>query len=74
MQAEELSPHKLRDHAYEYKSPFRLKEDNLSQKNYQNQSRHPGLFHIEQELRESLIQEKVYMLYMLVYMLLISRL
>ena len=56
MQKEDLPSHKLQDHAYEYKNPFRLKEDNLSQRNYQNQLSHPGLSHIEQECQESLIQ------------------
>ena len=37
---------------------FRLKEDNLSQRNCQNQLSHPGLSHIEKESQESLIQEK----------------
>ena len=37
MQREVLLSHKLRDHAYEYYNPLRLKEDNLSQKNFQNQ-------------------------------------
>ena len=33
MQKEVLLSHKLRDHAYEYQNPFKLKEDNLSQRN-----------------------------------------
>ena len=37
VQREVLLSHKLRDHAYEYYNPLRLKEDNLSQKNFQNQ-------------------------------------
>ena len=45
MQKEVLPSHKLRDHAYEYYNPFRLKEDNLSQRNCQNQFSHPGLSH-----------------------------
>ena len=53
MQKEDLPSHKLRDHAYEYKNVFGLKEDNLSQRNCQNQLSHPGLSHIEQECRES---------------------
>ena len=44
---EDLPSHKLRDHAYEYRNPFRLQEDNLSQRNCQNQLSHPGLSHIE---------------------------
>ena len=48
MQKEDLPSHKLRDHPYEYYNPFRLKEDNLSQRNCQNQLSHPGLSHIEQ--------------------------
>ena len=52
--------HKLEDHAYEYQNPFGLKEDNLSQRNFQNQLSHPGLFHIEQECQESLIQGKIH--------------
>ena len=49
VQKEVLLSHKLRDHAYEYKNPFRLKEDNLSQRNCRNQLSHPGLSHTEQE-------------------------
>ena len=60
MQKEVLLSHKLRDHAYEYQNPFELKEDNLSQRNYQNQLNHPGLSHIEQEYLESLIQGKIH--------------
>ena len=60
MQKEDLPSHKLRDHAYEYLNPFRLKEDNLSQRNCQNQLSHPGLSHIEQECQESLIQGKIH--------------
>ena len=37
VQREVLLSHKLRDHAYEYYNPLRLKEDYLSQKNFQNQ-------------------------------------
>ena len=59
-QKEDLPSHKLRDHAYEHENPFRLKEDNLSQRNCQNQLSYPGLSHIEQECQESLIQEKIY--------------
>ena len=33
VQKEVLLSHKLRDHAYEYQNPFKLKEDNLSQRN-----------------------------------------
>ena len=52
--------HKLQDHTYEYYNPFRLKEDNLSQRNCQNQLSHPGLSHTEQECQESLIQGKIH--------------
>ena len=55
-----LLSHNLRDHAYEYQNPFRLKEDNLSQRNCQNQLSNPGLPHTEQECQESLIQEKIH--------------
>ena len=53
MQKEVLLSHKLQDHAYESQIPFGLKEDNLSQRNYQNQFSHPSLFHIELECQES---------------------
>ena len=32
VQKEVLLSHKLRDHAYEYQNPFKLKEDNLTEK------------------------------------------
>ena len=60
VQNEVLPSHKLRDHAYEYENPFRLKEDNLPQRNCQNQLSHLGLSHIEQECQESLIQGKIH--------------
>ena len=60
MQKEVLSSHKLQDHAIEYQNPFRLKEDNLSQRNCLNQLSHPGLSHIEQECQENLIQGKIH--------------
>ena len=60
VQKEVLPSHKLQDHAYEYQNPFALKEDNLSQRNCQHQLSHLGLFHIEQECQESLIQEKTH--------------
>ena len=60
MQKEVLPSHKLRGHAYEYKNPFGLKEDNLSQGNCQNQLSHPGLSLIEQECQESLFQGKIH--------------
>ena len=44
MQKEVLLSHKLQDHAYEYQNPFKLQEDNLSQRNCQNQLSDPGLF------------------------------
>ena len=37
-----LPSHKLWSHAYEYYNPFGFKEDNLSQRNFQNQWSHPG--------------------------------
>ena len=54
VQKEVLLSHKPQDHAYEYQNPFKLKEDNLSQRNCQNQLSHPGLSHTEQECQESL--------------------
>ena len=60
MQKEVLLSHKLQDHAYEYQNPFKLKEDNLSERNCQNQLSHPGLSCIEQEYQESLIQGKIH--------------
>ena len=59
VQKEVLLSHKLRDHAYEYKNPFVLKEDNLSQRNCQNQLSRPGSYHTEHEHQESLILEKI---------------
>ena len=60
VQKKVLLSHKLQDHAYEYQNPFKLKEDNLSQRNCQNQLSHPGLSHTEQECQESLIQGKIH--------------
>ena len=60
VQEEVLLSHKLRDYAYEYQIPFKLKEDNASQSNCQNQLCHPGLSHIEQECQENLIQGKIH--------------
>ena len=60
MQKEVLLSYKQRDHAYEYQNPFKLKENNLSQRNCQNQLSHPGLSHTEQECQESLIQGKIH--------------
>ena len=37
----------------------RIKEDNLSHRNCQNQLSHPRLSHTEQECQESLIQGKI---------------
>ena len=37
VQKEVLLSHKLQGHAYEYQNLFKLKEDNLSQRNCQNQ-------------------------------------
>ena len=59
-QKEVLPSHKLLDHAYEHKDPVELKEDNLSQRNCQNQLRHPGLPLIEQECQKSLIERKIH--------------
>ena len=53
VQKEVLLSHKLRDYAYKYQNPFRLNEDNLSQRNYQNQLSHPGLSHTEQEQKRT---------------------
>ena len=60
VQKEVLLSHKLKDHAYEYQNPFELKEGNLSERNRQNQLRHPSLSHTEQECQESLIQGKIH--------------
>ena len=60
MQEEVLLSHKLRDYGYEYQNPFKLKEDNASQSNCQNQLSHPGLSHTEQECQESFIQGKIH--------------
>ena len=46
--------------AYGYYNPFRLKGDNISQRNRQSQLNHAGLCHIEQECQESLIQGKIH--------------
>ena len=42
------------------KNLFRLKEDNPSQRNCQNELSQPSLSHIEQECQESLIQGKIH--------------
>ena len=60
MQKEVLTSYKLWENAYKYYNSFRLMDDNLSQRNYQNQSSHPDLFYQEQECQESLIQEKIH--------------
>ena len=60
VQKEVLFSHKPQDHAYEDQNPFKLKQDNLSQRNYQNQLSHPGLSHTEQECQESLTQGKIH--------------
>ena len=60
VQKEVFLSHKLRDHAYEYKNPFGLKEDHLSQRNCQNQLSHLGVSHTEQECQKSLIQGKIH--------------
>ena len=60
MQKEVPLSHKLKDHPYEYKNPFRLKEDNLSYRNEQNQLSYPGFSHIEQKYQESLILGKIH--------------
>ena len=59
VEKEVLFSYKLWDCAYEHKNPFRLKEDNLSQRNVQNQLSHPGLSDTGQECQESLIQGKI---------------
>ena len=59
VQKEVLLSHTLREHAYQYKNPFRLKKDNLSWRNCQNQLSYPRLFHTEQECQEILIQGKI---------------
>ena len=46
VQKEVLLSHKLHDNAYEQYNPFRLKEENLPQRNCQNQLSHPSLSHI----------------------------
>ena len=58
VQNEVLPYDKLQDHAYN--SLFRLKKDNPSQINFQNQLSHPSLSHIEQEYKESFIQGKIH--------------
>ena len=45
---------------HEYQNPFRLKEDNLSQRNCQNQLSHPDLSHTDKERQKSLIQGKIW--------------
>ena len=60
MEKEVLLSHKLREHAYEYQNPFRLKKDSLSQRNCQDQLSHSGLSHTEQECQDSLIQGKIH--------------
>ena len=60
MQKKFVPSHKLQDHAYEQQNPFRLKEDNLSQWNCQNQMSHISSFHIEQECQKSLMQGKIH--------------
>ena len=47
MQKEVLPLHKLQDHTYEYQNPFRLEEDNPSQRYCQNQLSHLSLSHID---------------------------
>ena len=59
-QSEVLPSYKLHDHAYEYQNPFGLNEDDPSQRNCQNQMRHPRLSHIEQECQEILNQGKIH--------------
>ena len=51
VQKEVLLSHKPQDHAYEYYNPFGLKEDNLSQRNFQNQLSHPDLSHKSKNVR-----------------------
>ena len=59
VQKEVLLSHKPQDHTCEIYNPFRLKEDNPSQRNCQNQLSHLSLSQIEQECQESLIQGKI---------------
>ena len=47
VQKEVVLSHKLQEHAYKYQNPFGLKDDNLSERNYQNQLSHPGLSRTE---------------------------
>ena len=60
VQKEVLPSHKLWDYAYENQNPFRLKDDNLSERNCQNQWSNPGLSCIQQECQQSLIQGKIH--------------
>ena len=60
MQREVLPSHKLQEHAYEYQNPFRLKEDNQSQRDCQHQLIHPSLSHVDEECQEGLIQRKIH--------------
>ena len=57
VQKKVLLSHKLQDHVYEWENLFRLKKDNVSLRNWQNQWSHPSLCHIEQECQGSLIQD-----------------
>ena len=59
-QNEVFLSHKLQDHAYEQNNLFKLKEDNASQINFENQLSQPSLLHIEQEYQGSLIQERIH--------------
>ena len=59
MKKEVFLSHKLQDHAYEYQTPFGVREGNPSQRNYQNQLSHLGLSHTEQKSQKSFIQGKI---------------
>ena len=60
VQKKALPSPELQDHAFEQLNPFRLMEDNPSQRNCQNQFSHPSLSHREQECQEYLIKGKIH--------------
>ena len=60
VQKDVLPSRKPQDHFYEWQNPFRLKENNPSQRNCQNQLSNLCLYHIEKERQQSLIQGKIY--------------
>ena len=59
VQEEVFPSQKLQEDAYEWLNLFGLKEDNPSQRNCENQLRHPSLSNIEPERQEKLIQGKI---------------